>query len=156
MKYQKSCGAVLFTRSNNDIYYVIIRSISNEYGFPKGHMEPGESEKDTALREIFEEVGLRPVIGDHFRKEIQYLYPGKPDVTKISVYFLAEFSNQDFTLQPEEVLEVKLLPYEEARCILTFQETKNILDNVHSYLTNPALLKPLSIDGSSGDAAGDP
>ena len=55
---EKSCGAVVFTRLNGEIKYVIIQSLAGYYGFPKGHMEAGESEKQTALREVYEETGL--------------------------------------------------------------------------------------------------
>ena len=45
MKTEKSCGAVVFIHENGMIQYVIIRSTEGYYGFPKGHMEHGESEK---------------------------------------------------------------------------------------------------------------
>lgn len=59
MRYEKSCGAVIYVEAEGARKYVIIRSPEGYYGFPKGHMEPGETEEQTALREIFEEVGLR-------------------------------------------------------------------------------------------------
>ncbi len=59
MKTEKSCGAIVFTRKNGEIHYCVIRQTNGDYGFPKGHMEPEETEQETALREIFEEVGLK-------------------------------------------------------------------------------------------------
>lgn len=59
MNYEISCGGVVFTRKNGKLLYVIIRSLEGYYGFPKGHMEGDETEEQTALREIFEETGLK-------------------------------------------------------------------------------------------------
>ena len=134
MQYIKSCGAVVFTRRDNEILYVIIRQTNGDHGFPKGHMEPGEDERATALREIREEVGLTAEILDGFRQETAYPFPNQPDVTKQVVYFLAEFSGQEMSCQPEEVSAVHLLPFEQASERLTFADTKRILTEAHSFL----------------------
>lgn len=57
MKFEKSCGAIVFTRQNGEIEYVIIQSLEGWYGFPKGHMEQNETEIETALREVREKQG---------------------------------------------------------------------------------------------------
>lgn len=44
MKHEKSCGAVVFTREGGTVRYVIAESIRHFFGFPKGHVETGESE----------------------------------------------------------------------------------------------------------------
>ena len=135
MLFQKSCGAVVFTRQDNEILYVIIRQTNGDYGFPKGHMEPGEDEQTTALREILEEVGINAEILEAFRKEIRYPFPKKSHVIKQVVYFLAEYAGQEIVCQPAEVSAAYLLPYEKALELLTFQETKNILMQANTLLT---------------------
>ena len=67
MLTEKSCGAVVFTRIDNEIKYLIIESEEGFYGFSKGHMENGESEHETAHREIKEETGADVIILDGFR-----------------------------------------------------------------------------------------
>ena len=37
---------------------VLRRTARGEYLFPKGHLEEGETEEETALREVAEETGL--------------------------------------------------------------------------------------------------
>lgn len=134
MRFEKSCGGVVFTRAENEICYVIIRHTGGHCGFPKGHMEPGEDEQATALREVFEEVGLRTTLIDGFREEEIYPPPDRPGVMKQVVYFLAEYSGQDIRIQPEEVAEAYLLSYEEALSALTFQEAREILVKAHRFL----------------------
>ena len=72
MKYEKSCGAVVFTRVDGEIRYLLIKSLTGTYGFPKGHVEAGETEIQTARREIFEEVGLSVELLSGFRREDKY------------------------------------------------------------------------------------
>ena len=82
MKIEKSCGAVVFTRVNGEIKYLLIKSVTGFYGFPKGHVEIGESETQTALREIFEEVGLRVRLIPDFRREDEYYICGNEILDK--------------------------------------------------------------------------
>lgn len=135
MSFEKSCGAVLFTRRNGEIQYVIIRSMGGDYGFPKGHMEPGETEQFTALREIREEVGVCPSILGGFRTETSYPLPNNPSITKQVVYFLAEYESQELRPQPEEVESIRLMDYEEALGVLSFAASKQILAEANHFLS---------------------
>lgn len=129
--WERSCGGVVFTRENGEIRYVVIQSLGGEWGFPKGHMEPGESETQTALREIYEEVGLRCRILEGFRAENEYPLPGKPGVRKKVIYFLAEFSGQTLRHQKEELEAAALMGYEDARKLLRFDSSRRILAEAH-------------------------
>ena len=134
MKQEKSCGGVVFTRENGKIRYLIIRHLGGHCGFPKGHMEPGETERETALREIWEEVGLRVSLLD-YRLVDSYPLPNKPGITKQVIYFPAEFSGQSIRIQPEEIQESHLVSYEEAMALLPFPEAKRILTETQRFLT---------------------
>ena len=134
MQYEKSCGGVVFTRNNDEIRYVIIQHLGEHWGFPKGHMELGETEENTALREIQEEIGISAKLIDGFRVEEQYPLPNKPGTTKTVVYFLAEYAGQEISHQKEELKAAYLLSYEEAVNQLTFEETKRILAKANAFL----------------------
>ena len=134
MQLEKSCGGVVFTRRDDEILYVIIRHRGGHCGFPKGHMEPGETERQTALREIREEVGLNVSLVSGFRTDEQYAFPGKSGTVKQVVYFLAEFADQTPTAQPEEVAKVYVLPYGKAVKTLTFPEARRILTEADQFL----------------------
>ena len=134
MKWEKSCGGVVFTRENNTIRYLIIRHLGGHCGFPKGHMEPGESEQETAIREILEETGLTVSLIEDFRAADSYPLPNKPGVWKEVVFFLAEFSGQTILIQPEEISDAYLVSYEEASALIPFPEAKRILTKAHHFL----------------------
>ena len=70
---EKSCGTVLYTVKDNVIHYVLLKAHDDGYcGFPKGHVEAGESEHETALRETWEETSIRAEIVGDFRREVTY------------------------------------------------------------------------------------
>ena len=134
MKTEKSCGGLVFTLTDEGIQYVLIRQTNGDWGFPKGHMEPGETEEETALREIFEEVGLRVTLRPGFREELFYPLPRRPGYTKHCVYFLAQYQGQTLHRQESEIEEVRLLPCEEAMALLSFPESRALLQKADRFL----------------------
>ena len=134
MIYEKSCGAVVFTRMNNKIQYLLIRNLTGIYGFPKGHVEQGETEEQTALREVFEEVGLAVKLVSGFRSEDEHPIPQKENTMKQIVYFLGEYSNQEFTYQIEELTDALLTDYETAMTLFQFDSSKRILTEANNFL----------------------
>lgn len=52
----KSCGVICFTRTKQPSFLLMKRS--HRYDLPKGHIEPGETELQCALRELWEETGI--------------------------------------------------------------------------------------------------
>jgi len=53
----KKCGIIIHDKNKTDVLLVYGKK-SEKWGFPKGHMEDGESEEVTALRELREETGI--------------------------------------------------------------------------------------------------
>lgn len=135
MTKEKSCGAVVFTKMNNEIKYLIEEMIQGHFALPKGHVEAGETEIQTAAREIKEETNLDVTFLTSFKEVTNYM--PAVNVSKDVIYFLAE-ANIPSTMrkQPEEVEELYWLNFEEAVSRLTFDNDKEILRNAHEYLTN--------------------
>ncbi len=120
---ERSCGAVISTEKDGVRYYVLVKG--GYIGLPKGHMEPGESERTTALREVREETCVKARLVPGFRRVVKYHMPNGND--KRVVYFLGEFSAQEARRNPEEFLKVLVLPYAEALRALTFENDKSTL-----------------------------
>ena len=55
---EKSCGAVVYKKEEEKIYFLIEEMKAGHYSIPKGHVENNETEIETALREIKEETNL--------------------------------------------------------------------------------------------------
>ena len=136
MKIEKSCGAVVFTKENGILQYVIIQAKNGTYGFPKGHLEGNETEKETALREIKEETGLCVKFVDGFRKETSYTFTWNHEkIFKQVVFFLATYQHQTPTPQESELRAVHLMDFSTAIHKLPFDNLKNVLLDAHHFLT---------------------
>ena len=60
MTYEKSCGGIVYRKFHGNTEILLIKHIKSGYwSFPKGHVENGETEEETAKREIKEETGDR-------------------------------------------------------------------------------------------------
>ena len=91
--YEKSCGAIIFRKDDNEIKFLLVRQrLSNSWSFPKGHIMLGESEHQTARREVFEEVGIKTSFYPDFR--IEQYYHIKPNIVKKVIIFLSKFSGE--------------------------------------------------------------
>ena len=137
MNYEYSCGAVVFTRIDGVPHYVLVRAKDQPegcHGFPKGHMEPGETEEQTALREIFEETGVRVRLLEGFRAVTEYPLP-KPDTRKRVVFFLAEYEGQETTVLESELAAITIAPWPRALELTEFADSKRILTDAHNFLT---------------------
>ena len=138
MNYEYSCGAVVFQRINGKPHYVLVRAKNQPmgcHGFPKGHMEAGETEEQTALREIYEEVGLRVRLLPGFRAVTEYQLPAPPDTRKRVVFFLAEYECQETTVQESELAAITIAPWPQALELTEFADSKHILTEAHEFLS---------------------
>ena len=138
MNCEYSCGAVVFTRIDGVPHYLLVRAKDQPegcHGFPKVHMECGETEQETALREISEETGLRVELLEGFRAVTEYPLPTPPDTRKRVVFFLAEYADQQVHIQQSELAGYILAPFDEALALSEFADSRQILTDAHAFLT---------------------
>ena len=58
---EPTAGGIVFRRGQNGIEILLIQDAKDRWTIPKGHIEEGETAKQTAKREIGEEAGLKDV-----------------------------------------------------------------------------------------------
>jgi len=75
MQIETSCGAIVWRKNANVFEFLILRRRDNSvWETPKGHVKLGESESDTAKRELNEELGFENVVlEDGFREIFEYV-----------------------------------------------------------------------------------
>jgi bis(5'-nucleosidyl)-tetraphosphatase len=144
MDKEFSAGALIFRKEGRQALFLLIYSGRNKiWGFPKGHIESGETEKDAALREIKEETGLNDLkFIDGFREEDVYEAisnrgPNKGDtIEKHSVYFLCETKTVNIVVDKSEISEYRWLDHIEAEKLLTFDSLKRLMQgpNFQEYI----------------------
>jgi len=143
MPVEKSAGAIIFRRDNNEVYYLLLHYPSSakaprEYwDLPKGHIEKGEKMEDTAKREVEEETGLKEIeFLKGFKETIKYFFKWKEkNILKFVTFYLAEAKTKDIKVSFEH-LGFEWLPYEEALKQLTFKNARDILQKANDFLKN--------------------
>lgn len=123
LKKEKSCGCIII--ENNKILLVYEKR-RNFWGLPKGHVEEGESELETAKREVKEEVGLDVEISTIKRYTLNYII--KEEIDKTSVFYFAKPKNEIIKMQESEIENVRWCTFEEAIELLTFEDWKEMLN----------------------------
>ena len=135
MCYEKSCGFIAFSEVEGKNYYLLIKGLNRDIGFPKGHVEGNENELETARRELKEETNIEVEVIDGFRWQIDYRLPRAPGVMKKTVYFLGRCKDtRMLRYQREELRDAFFLPYDEAVEELTFDVAKEMLKEAEAYL----------------------
>ncbi len=131
--YENSCGAVVFRQINGEIRFLLIRNKrSAHWGFPKGHMEPGETKEDTATREVFEEAGIHIEILPEFALESDYTIQNR--VEKNVTIFLAFTRDTNTVIQREEIDDYLWLGFQKALELLRYDNDRAILHKAMHYL----------------------
>lgn len=132
-KTRKSCGAVVYRRKmGRPCFLVVQHENDGHWGFPKGHGVAGESEMDTARREIAEETGLHVGFREGFFERLYYLTP--KERRKEVVFFLSRVRRPRVRVQRSEIRAYRWLPYWQTRELLTYENTKLVLDKAHEFI----------------------
>ena len=131
MEKEKSCGCIII---NNKKEVLLVHHNKGHWDFPKGHVEDGETEVQTAVREVKEETNIDVEVNENYRYTTEY--SPKENVIKEVVYFLAKNINNKKNPQLEEVSEVKWVRFEEAIGKITYDTSKEILLKLKKDLEN--------------------
>ena len=142
MNKEFSAGAIVFKREGDAISFLIIYSKRNRlWGFPKGHLEQGESAEQAALREIKEETGLGNLeFINGFKEDVRYETVSKrppfkgQKIEKYVTYFLCEVKNQDIIVDGREITDYRFLAISEAEKLVKFRNLNKVLRRAHDFL----------------------
>ena len=102
---------------------VVHRPRYEDWTFPKGKLLVGETDEQTALREVFEETGLRCRLG---RDLGTVEYRDREDRRKIVRYWVMTLDGGEFTPN-EEVDELRWIPVERVAPLLSYQHDRDLL-----------------------------
>ncbi|MCA9075104.1 MAG: NUDIX domain-containing protein [Planctomycetaceae bacterium] len=140
MAVLKSCG-VLIVRGNPIEEFLLMKH-ADRWDLPKGHVDPGESEKECALRELEEETGIQYSdieLDAKFRYWSRYTvpmsdrrHPGEP---KELIIFLARLLH-DVDIHVTEHLGYEWFPWKPPHDIQE-QTINPLLAAVSEYIDEP-------------------
>jgi tRNA nucleotidyltransferase (CCA-adding enzyme) len=133
MKQTKSCGVIIF-RENPLEYLLVEQSFSKLWNFPKGHMNNNETEHETALREVFEETGLKVKILEGFREIISY--NESKIAHKTVVMFIGKPLSDKVIIPHDEISNFAWLNYKDAINKIKFDNSREMLQKADKFISN--------------------
>ena len=115
-------GGVVY-KKNGQLMLLVVNAKKNpdHWIFPKGHIEPGETPEQAAVREVREETGVVARLGEL----IGQLEFSVPQEQVRAVFYLMEFISEATT---GEGRNIRWCSPAEARKCLTFKNTRELLD----------------------------
>jgi bis(5'-nucleosidyl)-tetraphosphatase len=140
MEVEKSVAIIVFRKENDFRFLLLWKQSSVHYReaweFPKGNAEKGETEMQTALRELKEETGLKEsdVQFYDFHDKVSFFYRKENQelVRKEVSFFMAKTNKSDIQISSEHNA-FRWAPYLEAFDLLNQKNNKEILRKAHDF-----------------------
>lgn len=127
----KAGGIIIKEENGQKFVLLIYRKKENDWSFPKGHVEPGEEIRKTALREIEEETGLKTEIVKELVPN-EYKNSKTGEEVSVNMYLLKVMAGN---LKSEyEGDEVEWARFDEVRDKLSYENLKEYFDSVKNIL----------------------
>jgi len=136
----KSCGIVPIFKDKIGFLFLLVHHKGNHWAFPKGHKKEGETDLETAKRELFEETGIKeceildaPFIEEKYSFELK----GKT-YDKTNYYYIGIVDNRKTNTPKEfvqEIEETRWLFFSEAMELATFDTAKVVLKQVYEIVS---------------------
>ena len=121
---EKACGCII---TEND-KILLIRQMSGMWGFPKGHVEEGETEEQTAVREVKEETNIDVEV-DSAKRYVMHYKTDKGKYKEV-VLFIGKKVGGYLRMQPEEIIEAGWFEYQDALKIISYGNTRDLFKKV--------------------------
>jgi len=101
---EPTAGGIVFRRNDKkEVEILLIQDAKNRWTIPKGHIEEGESAKQTAEREIREETGLQKVNVLNWLGKINFRYRRQQSLVLMTTeIFLVQAQGKTNDLKPED------------------------------------------------------
>ncbi len=142
-----SCGGVVIFRGKILLLYKNFKNRYEGWVLPKGTVESGEKHVETALREVFEESGVKATIMKYIGKS-EYSFNVPQDTVEKEVHWYLMMADNYYSKpqQEEFFVDSGYYKYHEAYHLLKFSNEKQILEQAYQeYLTlrkNKQWIKP--------------
>ena len=127
-----SCGGVVIFRGKILLLYKNFKNRYEGWVLPKVTVEKGEKHVETALREVFEESGVKATVMRYIGKS-EYSFSVPQDVVEKEVYWYLMMADNYYSRPQREEFFVDsgYYKYHEAYHLLRFSNEKQILERAY-------------------------
>jgi ADP-ribose pyrophosphatase YjhB (NUDIX family) len=128
---EPTAGGIVWRRNSktNEIEILLIQDAKNRWTIPKGHIEEGESAKETAEREIREETGLQEMKMQNWLGKINFRYRRQNSLVLMSTQiFLVKGVGKTDELQKEEWMNgLEWMPAAKALDVIEYEDIGKLI-----------------------------
>jgi 8-oxo-dGTP diphosphatase len=124
----RAAGGVPWRRRNGDLEVLVVhRPQYDDWSFPKGKNEPGETDEASAVREVEEETGLRPTLGAELATTFYMDSKGRPKQVR---YWALDAGDGATARAQNEIDVLEWLTPDEAFARLTYDRDRAVLESL--------------------------
>lgn len=133
-----SAGGLVIDRSGGTVRAALIARHDRKgrliWSLPKGHLEPGETEQQAAVREVAEETGITGTVVAELGVIDFWFVTGTRRVHKTVHHFLMDRTSGELSVEDAEVVDVAWIPIEDVRGMLGYADERGLLERAHELL----------------------
>ena len=118
-----------FTRDRKDVEILLIQDSKERWTIPKGHIEPGETAKMTARREIEEETGLRNVSVLTWLGKIHFKYrrADKLVLMTTQIYLVQALDARETPMAEKWMKGIQWFSFAEALNVIEYDDIEKLM-----------------------------
>lgn len=128
---EPTSGGIIFrlTKDGKDIEILLIQDSKGRWTIPKGHIEPGETAKMTARREIEEETGLKNVSILTWLGKIHFKYrrADKLVLMTTQIYLVEAMDAHEMPIGEKWMKGIKWFPFAEALDLIEYDDIEKLM-----------------------------
>jgi len=128
---EPTAGGIIFryAKDGKDIEILLIQDSKDRWTIPKGHIEPGETAKQTAIREIGEEAGLTEIEVKGWLGKIHFKYRRMDTLVLMTtqVYMVRAFGDTDKIRKEPWMNGIKWMPFNEALDSIEYEDIGKLM-----------------------------
>ncbi len=128
---EPTAGGIIFrmSRDQKDIEILLIQDSKNRWTIPKGHIEPGENAKQTAIREIGEETGLHRIAVLCWLGKINFKYRrvDKLVLMTTQIYLVRSLDNHEVAHKEKWMNGIRWFNFADALDAIEYEDIEKLM-----------------------------